>query len=100
MLQRRESHIRKLQQEIAGYKQYKGAKYSYTISQNIEKHTETISMTLVHEMIHYRFKSLEHGAEYEKRIPDILRGKVWPQTCYSIRIHHNRMIKTLHQHPQ
>ena len=34
---------------------------------------------MIHELVHYRFKSLAHGKEYEKRITDILRGKVWPQ---------------------
>ena len=33
--------------------------------------------TLVHELVHYRFKYLNHGAKYEKRIREILSGKVF-----------------------
>jgi hypothetical protein len=35
--------------------------------------------TLVHELVHYRWHYLEHGAEFEKRIKDILHGKVFPE---------------------
>jgi hypothetical protein len=35
--------------------------------------------TLVHELVHYRFGYLKHGAKFEKRQREILRGKVFPQ---------------------
>jgi hypothetical protein len=35
--------------------------------------------TLVHELVHYRFEYLQHGAKFEQRIREILRGKVFPQ---------------------
>jgi hypothetical protein len=33
---------------------------------------------LVHELVHYRFDYMPHGAKFEQRIREILRGKVFP----------------------
>lgn len=63
----------------ADYRQYKGARYS---QHYISKHKMTYRdylHTMIHELVHYRFKSLPHGKEYEKRIRNILHGKVWPK---------------------
>jgi hypothetical protein len=33
---------------------------------------------LVHELVHYRFPSLNHGREFHERIDKVLRGKSYP----------------------
>lgn len=33
--------------------------------------------TLVHELVHYRFRYLQHGWKFEKRINEILRGRTF-----------------------
>jgi hypothetical protein len=33
--------------------------------------------TLVHELIHYRFPYMQHGAKFEERTREILRGQVF-----------------------
>lgn len=33
--------------------------------------------TLVHELVHYRFPSIQHGKRFEQRIKEILRGKTF-----------------------
>lgn len=33
---------------------------------------------LIHELVHYRFDKLQHGAKFEKRIREILCGRVFP----------------------
>jgi hypothetical protein len=68
-----------LNKRIANYKTYKGAKYSRHYLTKHKKTYRDYLHTLVHELVHYRFKSLSHGKEYEKRITDILHGKVWPE---------------------
>jgi hypothetical protein len=68
-----------LNKRIANYKSYKGAKYSQHYLSKHKKTYRDYLQTLVHELVHYRFKSLGHGKEYEKRITDILHGKVWPE---------------------
>lgn len=34
--------------------------------------------TLVHELVHYRWKSMPHGVKFEQRIKEILKGKTFP----------------------
>lgn len=34
---------------------------------------------LVHELVHYRFKSMRHGLKFENRIKEILKGQIFPQ---------------------
>lgn len=35
---------------------------------------------LIHELVHYRFENeLEHGREFNHRIMEIIRGKIFPQ---------------------
>jgi hypothetical protein len=34
---------------------------------------------LVHELVHYRFRYLNHGAKFEQRIKEILAGRVFPE---------------------
>lgn len=33
--------------------------------------------SLVHELVHYRFAYLQHGKKFEKRINEILRGRIF-----------------------
>ena len=33
--------------------------------------------TLVHELVHYRFPKMRHGARFERRINEILRGRTF-----------------------
>jgi hypothetical protein len=48
-----------------------------TILINVKKHTsyEDLKHTIVHELVHYRFRYLKHGMRFEKRISLIQRGK-------------------------
>ena len=48
-----------------------------TILINVKKHTSYADSkhTIVHELVHYRFRYLKHGKEFEKRIFMILGGK-------------------------
>ncbi|HEY7081091.1 MAG TPA: hypothetical protein VH500_15445 [Nitrososphaeraceae archaeon] len=48
-----------------------------TILINVKKHTSYTELkdTIVHELVHYRFRYLKHGKEFEKRISLILKGK-------------------------
>ncbi|HZD33575.1 MAG TPA: hypothetical protein VE130_00075 [Nitrososphaeraceae archaeon] len=48
-----------------------------TILINVKKHTsyEDLKRTIVYELVHYRFRYLKHGVEFEKRISLIQRGK-------------------------
>jgi hypothetical protein len=35
---------------------------------------------LIHELVHYRFEDeLEHGREFDRRIKEIIRGRIFPQ---------------------
>jgi hypothetical protein len=34
---------------------------------------------LIHELVHYRFPKMPHGDRFEKRIMEILQGKVFPE---------------------
>jgi hypothetical protein len=48
-----------------------------TILINVKKHTsfKDLRHTIVHELVHYRFQYLKHGARFENRISLILKGK-------------------------
>jgi hypothetical protein len=48
-----------------------------TILINVKKHTsyEDLKHTIVHELVHYRFRYLKHGNRFEKRISLIQRCK-------------------------
>src|SRR5918911_4319511 len=48
-----------------------------TILINVKKHTsyEDLKHTVVHELVHYRFRYLKHGMRFENRISLIQRGK-------------------------
>jgi hypothetical protein len=48
-----------------------------TILINVKKHTsyDDLKHTIVHELVHYRFRYLKHGMRFEKRISLIQRGK-------------------------
>jgi hypothetical protein len=37
-----------------------------------------IRHTLIHELVHYRFRGLRHGKKFEQRIKEILVGRVFP----------------------
>jgi hypothetical protein len=51
-----------------------------TILINVKKHTsfQEIRHTAVHELVHYRFRYLNHGKDFEHRIELILQGKKYP----------------------
>jgi hypothetical protein len=34
--------------------------------------------TMVHELVHYRFRSLVHGKKFEDKVKEILQGKTFP----------------------
>jgi predicted metal-dependent hydrolase len=36
---------------------------------------ENLKHTIVHELVHYRFRYLRHGQRFEKRVSLILKGK-------------------------
>jgi hypothetical protein len=48
-----------------------------TILINVKKYTsyEDLKHTIVHELVHYRFRYLKHGTTFESRISAIQRGK-------------------------
>jgi hypothetical protein len=48
-----------------------------TILINVKKHTshEDLKHTIVHELVHYRFRYLRHGMRFKNRISLIQRGK-------------------------
>ena len=48
-----------------------------TILINVKKHTsyEDLKHTVVHELVHYRFRYLRHGMRFKNRISLIQRGK-------------------------
>lgn len=60
------------------HRQYKGIKYTETYTRQHKTTYKDILHTLVHELVHYRFNYLQHGAKYEKRIREILGGRVFP----------------------
>ena len=60
------------------HKQYKGVKYTAAYTREHKTTYRDISHTLVHELVHYRWK-MNHGKCFEKRIREILHGKVFPQ---------------------
>ena len=95
---------------IASYKRYpmfkvirvKGRKIGIPTKQPGKKKVnyKDILKTLIHELVHYRFRGLNHGVKYEKRIMEILRGEVFPpmNTNTSISIEedeHNKLYSYL-----
>lgn len=48
-----------------------------TVLINVKKHTSYADLkhTIVHELVHYRFRYLKHGTRFENRISLILKGK-------------------------
>ena len=80
-----------------------------TILINVKKHTsyDDLKHTIVHELVHYRFRYLKHGMRFEKRISLIQRGKrynvkvLYPEnpplsSSYEQR-HENRLQHVYHQ---
>jgi hypothetical protein len=56
--------------------------YTRLIFVNIRGKNETLRElrhTLVHELVHHRFRYMSHGKEFEKRVRFILRGKTYPR---------------------
>ena len=53
--------------EKKGWKRYITKPWNY----------RTQKETLVHELVHYRFPSIQHGKRFEQRIKEILRGKTF-----------------------
>src|ERR687887_448231 len=58
---------------------YKGFHYSERIvTQNKHKVTyRDLVNTLVHELVHYRFPYMQHGAKFEQRIKEVLQGRMF-----------------------
>ena len=48
-----------------------------TILINVKKHASYAALkhTIIHELVHYRFRYLKHGKGFEDRISQVLRGK-------------------------
>jgi hypothetical protein len=58
---------------------YAHVKYTY---RQLHEHKVTYRdflEILVHELVHYRFDYLKHGAKFEQRIREILAGRVFPE---------------------
>jgi hypothetical protein len=55
-------------------------RYAKTIFINIKMHgsSQELKYTIVHELVHYRFRYLSHGKEFEQRIKLILNDKKYP----------------------
>jgi hypothetical protein len=51
---------------------------TYFIKRKIRINYRYWKMVLIHELVHYRFDKLRHGDNFEKRIREILHGKVFP----------------------
>jgi hypothetical protein len=64
---------------LADYKRYKGAKYSQHYLSKHKMVYRDYLRTLIHELVHYRFDYLQHGAKFEQRIREILAGRVFPE---------------------
>jgi hypothetical protein len=50
-----------------------------TILINVKKHTsfKDLQRTIIHELVHYRFRYLKHSTRFEDRISRILEGKTY-----------------------
>jgi hypothetical protein len=58
-------------------RRYKGVKLpTRELVKHKSKYTD-FRNTLVHELVHYRFAYLRHGKRFEKRINEILRGRIF-----------------------
>jgi hypothetical protein len=64
---------------VCKYKTYMRVRYSQYYMSKHKATYRDCQHTLVHELIHYRFRYLQHGATFEQRIREILHGKVFPQ---------------------
>lgn len=64
---------------IRRYRLYKHVEYTKRYATKPKQTYRDILHTMIHELVHYRFKYLQHGAKYEQRIKEILHGKVFPQ---------------------
>ena len=65
-----------INKRISHHRTYKNVKYT---DRELSKHKTTyrdILHTLVHELVHYRWK-MGHGAKFEQRIREILRGRIF-----------------------
>ena len=68
-----------INKRLAHYKTYAHTRYS---DHYVSKHKKTYRdflHTMVHELVHYRFGYLQHGAKFERRIREILAGRVFPE---------------------
>ena len=81
-------HGRRASRRGGRYTKYYGlcTVYSRTILVNIRgrRTLRELNHTLVHELVHYRFRYMSHGPKHEKRINDILRGKEYPKKQITI----------------
>lgn len=86
---------------IRQHRTYAHVKYT---NRYVTKHKTTyrdILHTLVHELVHYRFNYLQHGAKFEQRIREILRGKVFPQKqLYDDNSDDTNKKNNFHRHPR
>lgn len=56
-----------------------GIVYSY---RNVKPTYRDFLYVLVHELVHYRFRSMRHGERFENLIKEILKGRTFPiETC-------------------
>lgn len=58
---------------------YMHVKYTDAYKRRHKTSYRDLLETLVHELVHYRWRYLQHGAKYEQRIREILRSKVFPE---------------------
>lgn len=49
------------------------------IAYNKHHSLSSLDNTLRHELIHYRFSSLNHGPKFELRMKELKKGKTWPK---------------------
>src|SRR5919197_4374044 len=62
---------------IQTHKIYKGFHYP---KMELSEHKVTyrdLLKTLVHELVHYRFSYMSHGAKFEQRVKEILEGRIF-----------------------
>lgn len=62
------------------------AVYSRTIFVNMRgrRTLRELNHTLVHELVHYRFRYMSHGVKFERRIKDIIADKEYPRKQITI----------------
>jgi hypothetical protein len=69
-----------INRRIQTHKIYKGFRYSKMELLSEYKHKVTyrdLLKTLVHELVHYRFSYMSHGAKFEQRVKEILEGRIF-----------------------